>query len=127
MKDDTLKETRFDPIKQLGALLSFLFVLVFFNSQSEKAYANDKVSLIKNVGCGSCHHIPGIDSANGRVGPSLSNYQKRIYIAGVLPNTFNNLVEWLLDPQKITPGTAMPDSGLNKEQAEIIASYLLDY
>ena len=35
-------------------------------------------------GCGSCHVIPGISGAAGRVGPPLSGIAGCIYIAGVI-------------------------------------------
>jgi hypothetical protein len=39
--------------------------------------------------------IPGIEGANGLVGPSLSQVGDRVYIAGVLRNTPDNMVVWL--------------------------------
>lgn len=79
---------------------------------------------IEIAGCGSCHAIPGIDSANGRVGPPLHNLARRAYLAGVLPNNFTNLVRWIQHPRDISPGTAMPDTGLDQRTAEDIAAYL---
>lgn len=49
---------------------------------------------------------------------------KRIFIAGLLRNTPANMVTWLLDPQEIVPGNAMPDMGLSEEQARDITAYL---
>ena len=45
-------------------------------------------------------------------------------IAGVLPNTPENLVHWLRSPQAVVPGNAMPDVGLSDAQARDIAAYL---
>lgn len=83
------------------------------------------LSLMRQKGCGSCHYIPALHSANGRVGPGLSHYQKRAYIAGVMPNTRENLTRWLVNPQAVSPQTAMPDTQLNQLQAEQIAAFLL--
>lgn len=80
--------------------------------------------VIERTGCGSCHHIPGIASAQGQVGPPLDRLSRRVYLAGVLPNNFKNLVLWIKQPQKVAPGSAMPDMGLNDAEAESIAAYL---
>ncbi len=80
--------------------------------------------LITSVGCSTCHKIPGIARANGMVGPPLTNFRKRTIIAGMLPNTPDNLVRWLRRPQAVVPGNAMPDIGLSEEDARNIAAYL---
>jgi len=80
--------------------------------------------IIRDVGCGSCHAIPGVRGANGLVGPPLTSWSRRTYIAGELPNTPDNLVRWLRDPRAIEPKTAMPRLGLNDQQARAVAAYL---
>jgi mono/diheme cytochrome c family protein len=42
---------------------------------------------IAQIGCGSCHIIPGIERADGLVGPPLDHMGRRIFIAGLLRNT----------------------------------------
>jgi cytochrome c1 len=79
---------------------------------------------ITQSGCGSCHAIPGIADADGMVGPPLSHFQRRTIIAGLLPNTPDNLVHWIRHPQSVVPGNAMPDTGLSEEQARDVAAYL---
>jgi cytochrome c2 len=79
---------------------------------------------IRVSGCGSCHAIPGIGSANGRVGPPLDNLARRAYLAGILPNNYSNLVRWLQNPRDVAPETVMPDSELTRSAAEDIAAYL---
>ncbi len=74
--------------------------------------------------CGSCHVIPGIPGADGLVGPSLAHFSKRATVAGILANTPANLVAWLRHPQSFVPGNAMPDSGLDEQQARDVAAYL---
>lgn len=80
--------------------------------------------LIILAGCGSCHQIPGINSAQGQVGPPLRDLVARGYLAGILPNNIDNLVLWIANPQSIAPGSAMPDTGVTPAQAKDIAAYL---
>lgn len=75
-------------------------------------------------GCGSCHVIPGIEGANGLVGPPLSGIANRVYIAGVLTNTPENLMRWIQDPSAIDPLTAMPNTGVTEADARHLASFL---
>jgi cytochrome c2 len=80
--------------------------------------------LISSYGCGSCHVIPGIRDADGTVGPPLTDFSDRGYIAGELPNNGDNLIRWIMDPRDVEPGTAMPDLGLTESQARDVAAYL---
>lgn len=80
--------------------------------------------LIKDFGCGSCHVIPGIGNADSMVGPPLNGWRRRIYIAGLLRNTPDNLQRWIEHPQAIVPNNAMPDMGVTRRQAQDIAAYL---
>jgi cytochrome c len=80
--------------------------------------------LIASYGCGSCHAIPGVPGADAMAGPPLSQFYQRSYIAGRLPNTEENLVKWIQDPQRIEPGTAMPNLGVTEDEARTIAAYL---
>jgi cytochrome c1 len=79
---------------------------------------------IAEYGCGSCHVIPGIPGAQGLVGPPLTSFARRKYIVGALPNTPDNLIAWLRDPQAIEPGTVMPTIGLTEAEARDLAAYL---
>ncbi len=81
-------------------------------------------ALIADYGCGNCHTIPGIRSANGVVGPPLFFFSRRTFIAGELPNTPENLVRWVRNPPAVEPGTAMPVVGLDEQQARDVAAYL---
>jgi cytochrome c2 len=76
-------------------------------------------------GCGACHVISGLPGATGKVGPPLDGFAERVFIAGQLPNTPENLVRWIRSPQVIEPGTAMPDLGVTEANARDIAAYLL--
>jgi cytochrome c len=75
-------------------------------------------------GCGSCHVIPGVPQAEGRVGPPLTDLANRAFIAGQLPNEPDALVRWIRQPQEIRPGSAMPDLGVTDGDARDIAAYL---
>jgi cytochrome c len=79
---------------------------------------------IRQNGCPSYHTIPGIAEGKELVGPSLEHLAKRVYIAGVLPNTPDNLVAWIRNPPGIDPLTAMPASGLGEAEALDAAAYL---
>jgi cytochrome c2 len=81
--------------------------------------------LLSSYGCGSCHTIPGVKGADALVGPPLTSFAKRSYVAGQLSNTPENLARWIQEPQQVEPGTAMPDLGVSAEEARNIAAYLL--
>ncbi|MDP8968917.1 MAG: c-type cytochrome [Actinomycetota bacterium] len=81
--------------------------------------------LMFDYGCGSCHTIPGVPEAKGRAAPPLIAFGHRAFIAGNLPNNQENLIHWIMAPQEVEPGTAMPDLGVEETQARDIAAYLL--
>jgi cytochrome c2 len=74
--------------------------------------------------CASCHMVPGVRVAVGKVGPPLTGIGKRQVIAGYFPNSRDNLVRWISHPQSMLPGNAMPDTGLTQAQAGSVADYL---
>lgn len=80
--------------------------------------------LIEQYGCAACHTIPGIRRANGLVGPPLTHFGSRSYIAGELANNSANLQRWIREPQGVEPGTAMPNLGVTAVDAKDIAAYL---
>jgi cytochrome c1 len=80
--------------------------------------------LMQGYGCTACHTIPGVANAQGNVGPPLTRFADRTYIAGMLRNTPANLVRWIRDPQGVVPGNAMPNMGVSDAQARDIAAYL---
>lgn len=82
------------------------------------------VAMIEDVGCGACHTIPGIDEAEGLVGPPLTSWSRRSYIAGAVPNVPQNLIEWVMNAHSIEPDTAMPDLDVSEAQARDVAAYL---
>src|SRR5947199_9865786 len=68
-------------------------------------------------GCGGCHTASGLPQANGNVGPPMDGVGARAIIGGRLENKPDNLEQWIQDPQKISPGTAMPDLGVTPGDA----------
>lgn len=81
-------------------------------------------ALISQYGCNSCHAVPGVPGAIGNVGPPLTQMGTRVYIAGMLANTPDNMVHWLRHPQEVAPGNAMPDLGLNEKDARDLAAFI---
>jgi cytochrome c1 len=79
---------------------------------------------IAKFGCGSCHVIPGVERARGLVGPPLTDFARRTYIAGNVYNTAPNLEAWIRLPDSVEPGTVMPTLGVSQEEARDIAAYL---
>jgi cytochrome c2 len=92
--------------------------------QPVQGNAEAGVSTITRHACGSCHQIPGVQAANGLVGPPLGGVAARVYLAGHLLNTPDNMLLWLRNPQAVFPGNAMPDMGLSDKEARDVAAYL---
>jgi putative membrane protein len=80
--------------------------------------------LTKQYGCGGCHSIPDISGADGNVGPPLMHVGTRTYLAGVLPNSPENMSRWIQDPQKVLPGNAMPTMNISQNEARDITAFL---
>ena len=57
--------------------------------------------LLRSYGCQTCHTIPGVDGADGLVGPPLGGIAARSYIGGVLPNSPENMTRWIVDPKGV--------------------------
>jgi cytochrome c2 len=74
--------------------------------------------------CAACHTVPGVPGAVGKVGPSLKGIAVRQVIAGKFANNKPTLVRWIMHPQQMIPGNAMPEMGLSQDQAMQIADYL---
>lgn len=81
---------------------------------------------LTRYGCIACHTIPGagIGGAQANVGPPLTDWAEREYIAGSLTNTPENLIRWIQNPQAIEPGTVMPTLGVSEADARDMAAYL---
>ena len=118
---------------QFGRLMGLL-ILISLTGCTAMAETNDAPVLSGDIeagrialtayGCHSCHKIPGVVGANSLVGPPLTGWAERAYIAGALPNEPNHLVAWIQYPQAIEPGTAMPNLGVTEEDAVNMSAYL---
>lgn len=86
--------------------------------------AHRGAAAIAKYGCGSCHVIPGISGARGLTGPPLTGVASRLYIGGVITNTPEHVVRWILDPTAIDDKTAMPNLGVTEQDAKDIAAYV---
>ncbi|WP_265499735.1 c-type cytochrome [Paracoccus beibuensis] len=80
--------------------------------------------LMQQYACRSCHIIPGLVGRDVRVGPRLDRAGSRRYVAGVLPNTPENMVRWIMNPQEVDPLSAMPDLDVPADVAADMAAYL---
>lgn len=80
--------------------------------------------LLAQYQCGSCHTIPGVASAGGKLAPTLQSFGLRSYIAGRVPNRPELLVRWIVLPQSLVPGTRMPSMGVSPDEARDMAAYL---
>lgn len=101
----------------------------FANAEREFVIAGDPEAgreVLREYGCGACHHIPGVPGAHESVtvGPSLENWANRYYIAGTMNNAPDALIEWIRNPQEIEPETAMPDLDVTERDARNMAAYL---
>jgi cytochrome c2 len=80
-----------------------------------------------NRGCVVCHRVPGVPEAQGTIGPNLrgvGNPATHPKIAAVVDNTTDNMVRWLMNPQTVKPGTAMPSVGLSEAEARKLAAFM---
>ena len=119
------------PSRFAGVTLTAVCLLTACDSESKRNAAvmtggdpTRGATQIYRHGCGSCHSIPGISGAQGRVGPSLAGLGSRIYVAGSLPNQPANLIHWIQDPHSVNEKTVMPNLGVTAYDATDIAAYL---
>jgi cytochrome c2 len=95
-----------------------------YGEQRVEASGRSTPELMIQYGCPTCHVIPGVPGAVGKVGPSLDGLGQRSYLAGRLANNPEQLQRWLMHPQSIEPGTAMPEMGVSRQDARQMAEYL---
>lgn len=109
----------------LGSLFCVLLAIVGCSSKEQHSQAHPTApELMIRYGCPTCHVIPGVPGAVGKVGPSLSTLSQRSYLAGSLPNTPSDLEAWLKHPQSIRPGSAMPEMNVTDADAQRMALFL---
>ncbi len=62
----------------------------------------------------------GRHARQGTYAPDLTHLMSRQTLAaGMVPNTAENLRQWIADPQKIKPGCLMPAFGLSEQDREL--------
>ncbi len=74
--------------------------------------------------CGACHAVRGTEGL-GVIGPDLTHVASRGTIgAGLLPNTHENLMQWVLNAQALKPGVQMPPMPLPANELQAVVRYL---
>ncbi len=81
--------------------------------------------ILRQYACHSCHRIEGVIGPESYAGPVLADWSRRKYIAGEVPNTYENLVRWIREPQAMSPQTLMPDLNVADDHARQMATYLM--
>jgi cytochrome c2 len=79
---------------------------------------------MRYYGCAACHAIPGSRVPGGLAAPPLQGISERLYLGGVVANTPDNLVRWIVNPKQFSPHTAMPITGISERDARDVAAYL---
>jgi cytochrome c2 len=127
------------PLAIIGIVLAVIVVIILakmIDDRHENARLQRRVEAMTGgsvargelafakYGCGGCHTLAGIPQAHGSVGPPLDGVGARAIIAGKLENKPDNLEQWIQNPQKVTPGTAMPNLGVTPNDARDLAALL---
>jgi cytochrome c oxidase subunit 2 len=93
------------------------------DSDPEAVKSGRKVFLGQS--CVSCHRVGGTP-AQGKDAPDLTHLMSRqTLLTGMVPNTPDNLRQWIANPQKIKPGCLMPAFGLSNRDRDLIVDYLV--
>jgi cytochrome c oxidase subunit 2 len=90
--------------------------------------ANAGRTLFTAKGCIACHVAQGVQGATGTIGPNLSGIgdsAKRPKLADGATNTPEHVREWIKDPQKLKPGTMMPNLQLSDREADDLIALLM--
>nr|WP_250812597.1 c-type cytochrome [Neorhizobium tomejilense] len=80
--------------------------------------------IFRRYGCVGCHTIPGVPGADGKVGGQLGGLSQQVYIGGVANNSADNLLTWIVSPQRFSANSAMPATGITEAEARHLAAYL---
>ena len=83
--------------------------------------------LFSTKGCIACHVAPGVPGATGTIGPSLAGIgdpAKKPTLTDGGANTAEHIKAWIQDPQKLKPGTMMPNLGLSDQEASDLTAFL---
>lgn len=114
--------------RALLALLLFAFACRGDDDDTARQLTRGEPSrgreVIAAYGCGTCHTVPGVDNATGLIGPPLGDIGRRMILAGQLPNTPDNMIRWIRQPQQVESHTAMPNLNVTERDARDMAAYL---
>lgn len=88
--------------------------------------AGEGAGLFVASGCGACHRVRGLPSADGRVGPDLTHVaSRRSLAAATLTNDAEAFAAWIRNSQHIKPGNRMPPYHvLTDAELRVLAQYL---
>jgi cytochrome c oxidase subunit 2 len=77
-------------------------------------------------GCGACHRVRGLASADGRIGPDLTHVaSRRSLAAATLANDAAAFAAWIRDNQHVKPGNRMPPYRvLSDDELRVLAQFL---
>lgn len=90
--------------------------------RSEEAAKGEVVFMRES--CAGCHAVRGT-TANGKVGPDLSDFGNRAWIGAItVRNTTGNLSGWISNSQTIKPGNIMPPVSLSPGDLQALVAYL---
>jgi cytochrome c oxidase subunit II len=97
--------------------------------QREPAVANvtseEGRRIFETTSCVNCHTVSGT-VANGRFGPDLTHLMSRDTIAsGIVPNTSENLRQWIQNPDSFKERSLMPAMQLNDKDLDALVGYLV--
>ena len=59
------------------------------------------------------------------VGPPLDHIASRQIIAGKVQNTPQNMMQWLQNPQAMSPNNSMPNLGVTPADARDLTAFLM--
>lgn len=79
---------------------------------------------LQQYNCTGCHRVPGVTAAITHVGPPLNNISEQKFLVGLLPMNPRTLKQWIRFPERIKPGTTMPNLNVAEQHAQLMVEYL---
>jgi cytochrome c oxidase subunit II len=78
------------------------------------------------AGCDFCHTVRGrFEPELANTGPDLTHLAtRRTLAAATMPNTRENLRDWIANPHRRKPGVRMPDTPLDPADLDALVAYL---
>jgi cytochrome c oxidase subunit II len=83
-------------------------------------------AVFAQAGCGFCHTVSGLfEPQVANTGPDLTHLaSRRTLAAATMPNTPENLRDWILNPHSRKPGVRMPDTPLPAGELDALVTFL---